>query len=54
MEEQNKIDLLKEKIESAQAIVIGVASGMSAANGERYYYHDDDDFKKLAGSLRDK
>ena len=27
---------------------------MSAANGERYYYQDDDDFKKLAGSLRDK
>ena len=54
MDEQNKIKLLKEKIDSAEAIVVGIASGMSAANGERYYYQDDDDFKKLAGSLRDK
>lgn len=40
MDELNKIELLKEKIESAQAIVAGIASGMSAANGERYYYHE--------------
>ena len=45
MDEQNKIELLKEKIDSAEAIVVGIASGMSAANGERYYYQDDDDFK---------
>lgn len=49
MDEQNKIELLKRKIESAEAIVVGIASGMSAANGEKYYYQDDDDFKKLAG-----
>ena len=36
MDEHDKIELLKEKIESAQAIVVGIASGMSAANGERY------------------
>ena len=38
----------------ALCIIVGIASGMSAAHGEKYYYPDDDDFKKLAGSLRDK
>ena len=29
MNEQNKIELLKEKIDTAEAIVVGIASGMS-------------------------
>lgn len=54
MDNQNKIKLLKEKIESADAIVVGIASGMSAASGFRFYYQDDDDYKKIAGGLREK
>lgn len=54
MNEQEKIDLLKEKINSADAIVVGTASGMSAAAGLRYFYQDDDDYKAMAGGLREK
>ena len=54
MDEQNKIRLLREKIDAADAIVVGTASGMSAASGLRFYYQDDDDYKKIAGGLRDK
>lgn len=48
------IELLRKKIDEAEAIVVGGASGMSAASGFRFYYMDDDVYKRLAGSLREK
>lgn len=54
MDEQDKIRLLREKIEVADAIVVGGASGMSAASGFKFYYADDDVFKRIAGGLREK
>lgn len=50
----DKIQILKQKINEADAIVVGTASGMSAASGLRFYYQDDDDYKNIAGGLRDK
>lgn len=54
MTDKEKIGMLKEKIDRADAIVVGTASGMSAAGGLRFYYQDDDDYKKMAGGLRVK
>lgn len=54
MTDKEKIDILKKKIDRADAIVVGTASGMSAASGLRFYYQDDDDYKKMTGSLREK
>lgn len=54
MDEQDKLKILLEKIESADAIVVGGASGMSAASGCKFYYADDDVYKKIAGGLREK
>lgn len=54
MTEQEKIQILIKKINDADAIVVGTASGMSAAGGLRYYYQDDDDYKKIACGLREK
>lgn len=51
---QEDINLLKEKIEQADSIVVGGASGMSAASGFIFYYQEDDVFKSLAGSLAKK
>lgn len=51
---EEKITLLREKINEADAIVVGGAAGMSAASGFRWYYEDDDDYKKIAGGLREK
>lgn len=48
------IDLLKKKIDEAEAIVVGGASGMSAAAGFKFYYQRDDVFRMIAGSLEDK
>ena len=54
MEETDKIKLLKEKIEGGDAIVVGGASGMSAASGFKFYYADDDVYNEIAGGLREK
>ena len=51
---KEKIDLLKKKIDEADAIVVGGASGMSAASGFVFYYQDDDVYKMLAGGLAEK
>lgn len=51
---QEDINLLKEKIEQADSIVVGGASGMSAASRFIFYYQEDDVFKSLAGSLAKK
>lgn len=54
MTERKTIDLLRQKIEDAGAIVVGGASGMSAASGFKFYYMDDAVFRSVAGSLADK
>lgn len=41
-------------MDEADAIVVGGASGMSAASGFRFYYQDDEVFRRMAGSLREK
>lgn len=48
------IEQLRKAINEAETIVVGGASGMSAASGFRFYYMDDDDYKSIAGGLRDK
>ncbi len=54
MDKERLLDILKSKIEEADAIVVGGASGMSAASGFRFYYQDDEVFRQMAGSLREK
>lgn len=54
MDKPDKIKLLREKIDSADAIIVGGAAGMSAASGFKFYYADDDVYKKIAGGLREK
>ncbi|MBD5353567.1 MAG: NAD-dependent protein deacetylase [Bacteroides sp.] len=56
MTEKDKIKRLRGLIDDADAIVVGTASGMSAASGKnwRYFYQDDDVYKKIAGGLREK
>lgn len=49
-----KISILKNKIEEADAIIVGGASGMSAAAGFKFYYQRDEVFEKIAGSLENK
>lgn len=54
MVSEEKIQLLREKIDGADAIVVGGASGMSAASGFEFYYKDDETFRLLAGGLAEK
>ena len=51
---KEKIELLRQKIDEADAIVVGGASGMSAASGFVFYYQEDDVFRRMAGSLAKK
>lgn len=50
----DKIKLLRDKIDKADAIVVGGAAGMSAASGFKFYYQDDEVFRWIAGGLADK
>ena len=45
------IEILKKKIQEAEAIIVGGASGLSAAAGFRFYYMNDATFKQIAGQL---
>lgn len=54
MVSKEKIELLRQKIDGADAIVVGGASGMSAASGFVFYYQEDDVFRRMAGSLAKK
>ena len=54
MVSKEKIELLRQKINEADAIVVGGASGMSAASGFVFYYQEDDVFRRMAGSLAKK
>ncbi len=51
---QAQIEQLKKKINEADAIVVGGASGMSAASGFVFYYQDDKVYRQLAGHLAQK
>lgn len=48
------LEQLRKAIQEAEAIVIGGASGMSAAAGFRFYYQNDDTFRQIAGKLGEK
>lgn len=54
MVSKEKIELLRQKIDEADAIVVGGSSGMSAASGFVFYYQEDDVFRRMAGSLAKK
>ena len=54
MVSKEKIELLRQKIDEADAIVVGGASGMSAASGFVFYYQEDDVFRRMAGGLAEK
>jgi NAD-dependent SIR2 family protein deacetylase len=51
---QNNIDVLLQKIEEADAIVVGGAAGMSEAIGHTSFYHTDANFLKHFGKFADK
>ena len=46
-----QIEILKKKIQEAEAIIVGGASGLSAAAGFRFYYMNDATFKQIAVSV---
>ena len=54
MVSKEKIELLRQKIDEADAIVVGGASGMSAASGFVFYYQEDNVFRRMAGGLAEK
>ena len=46
---EEQVKVLVEHIQDAGAIVVGAASGMSAAAGYRHYYEHDKDSRKSTG-----
>lgn len=48
------INSLIQRIQDADAIVVGAASGMSAAAGFRHYYEHDKDFVENLGEFEKK
>lgn len=51
---EEQVELLATHIRDAQAIVVGAASGMSAAAGFLHYYERDADFVKTFGDFEKK
>ena len=51
---EEQVKLLAEHIKEAEAIVVGAASGMSAAAGYRHYYERDKDFVEYLGDFEKK
>lgn len=48
---RRNVELLAEKISSADAILVGAASGMSTACGYRFFYEKDDLFERYLGDF---
>lgn len=48
---EEQVRKLAEHIKGADAIVVGAASGMSAAAGYRHYYEHDKDFVETLGEF---
>lgn len=46
-----QIEILKKNIQEAEAIIVGGASGMSAAAGFRFYYMNDATWKVFTFSI---
>ncbi|MDO4290494.1 MAG: hypothetical protein Q4C41_04620 [Eggerthellaceae bacterium] len=51
---REKVELLVDKLENSEAIVVGAASGMSAAAGYTHYYVRDENFVKNWGAFEKK
>lgn len=51
---KDQIEILASKIQEVDAIVVGAASGMSAADGKLYWYKNDDFFYEKFGDFYDK
>lgn len=51
---EKSIALLAEKLNEADAVLVGAASGMSAAAGHTFYYERSDDFVRLFGEFEKK
>ena len=51
---EEQVKLFAEHIKEAGAIVVGAASGMSAAAGYRHYYERDKDFVENLGDFEKK
>lgn len=49
-----QIDAFIDMVKEAEAIVVGGASGLSAAGGGDFYYEDNDSFKKYFGKYEKK
>lgn len=49
-----RIDELRRRIEEAECVVVGGASGLSAAGGGDFYYEDNASFRKYFGKYADK
>lgn len=55
MEQHKKnVEILYEKIEKAEAILVGAAAGMSACCGYNFFYKNDDMFQKYMGDFYKK
>jgi NAD-dependent SIR2 family protein deacetylase len=51
---KNNVEFLLKKIEDAEAILVGAASGMSAACGFHFFYTHDEYFEKYFGDFHRK
>lgn len=49
--EKNDIEILLQQVELADAIVVGAASGMSAADGKDFWYRNDENFYRMFGDF---
>lgn len=47
-------EFLLQKIQESDAVLVGAASGLSAADGKHFWYQDDNEFKRVFKSFRNK
>ena len=51
---EDKIDIFAEKIQKAECIIVGGASGLSASGGGDFYYEDNESYRKYFKPFADK